>query len=540
MRDYLRPLGTSILGAAAAATGWACLFPPLNLGGLAWLFLIPGLWWAATRPAWRPFLAAQSLGLLSAWSFLLIWLRNADPAAAFGVPLLAGVLASFQVAWWALARWLLPQAVAAGLTYRLLTFLGLAGAWVILEWSRSWVLTGFPWLPLAASQWTRPLMLQPAAIIGAWGMSGLVVLANLALFSWLWRLVNHARDGWRRLCPEFHLVALTLVVFWVHGFRQMVASREVPFAKVAFVQPDVPQGDKWDPSKASEILDSIETVHRAAAAARPDIVLWPEAVLPYALREDPFLVRWTHSAARVAEAPVLLGTIDIERKGGDVEIWHNAAFLVLPATGFNPASYVKRKLVPFGEYVPLRSLAPGLAKLVPIGGDFEPGSSPSLLAIETKDGRALRFGPLICYEDLFPSLARSSAAAGADALVVLTNNGWFGREAFALQHAAHSVLRAIETRRPVLRCGNAGWSGWIDEYGRVRYSLTETTTHSPYFRGAGSVEVRAAAEWVGAASPYVRHGDKAVSASAALAAFAILLRRRRKTSRPSDGGEERT
>jgi apolipoprotein N-acyltransferase len=195
---------------------------------------------------------------------------------------------------------------------------------------------------------------------------------------------------------------------------------------------------------------------------------------------------------------------------------------------------VKRRLVPFGEYVPLRPLIGWIGKFVPIGGDFEPGetSSPLLTPV---GGSALAAGPLICYEDIFPGLARGSVLGGSDLLVVLTNNGWFGEGGAAEQHAAHAVLRAVETRRPVLRCGNAGWSGWIDEFGVIRARLTDEAG-SLYFRGFRTLEVTRDPRWIGRATPYVAWGDWFVLFSGALAAGAVLLLRTAPRPPPAGGG----
>ena len=213
------------------------------------------------------------------------------------------------------------------------------------------------------------------------------------------------------------------------------------------------------------------------------------------------------------------------------------------------ASYAKRHLVPFGEYVPLRPLLGWLSKVTDVGeGDISAGTDAGLIEVPVGKGwaereGATRVGPLICYEDIFPDLARKSVAAGAEVLVVNTNNCWFGEGAAAYQHAAHSVLRAVETRRPVLRAGNAGWSGWIDECGAIRAVLTkdpatgEVATDpgergervrgeggTVYFRGGASLAVTRDARFLGARSLYVRWGDwfVAVSATLALGAWALL------------------
>ena len=109
-------------------------------------------------------------------------------------------------------------------------------------------------------------------------------------------------------------------------------------------------------------------------------------------------------------------------------------------------------------------------------------------------GTEYAFGALVCYEDMFPALVRDTVQAGAEILYVATNNAWYGEEGGAYFHAAHSVLRAIENRRPVIRCGNAGWSGWIDAYGSVRDVLTDEV-NSIYFKGCGSFTLTLDKQW---------------------------------------------
>jgi apolipoprotein N-acyltransferase len=137
-------------------------------------------------------------------------------------------------------------------------------------------------------------------------------------------------------------------------------------------------------------------------------------------------------------------------------------------------------------------------------------------------GAPLALGPLICYEDIYPPLARTSAQSGAEVLCVLTNNAWYGEGSAAYQHAAHAVLRAVETRRPVLRCGNGGWSGWIDEFGNVRVTLLNEA-ESIYFRGTQTIAVTRNSRWVDRDSYYTVHGDWFVSVCAVLVLFGAVI-----------------
>ena len=178
--------------------------------------------------------------------------------------------------------------------------------------------------------------------------------------------------------------------------------------------------------------------------------------------------------------------------------------------------------MPFGEYVPFRPLLGWLNKFVPIGeGDFGRGEDSSPLIVPLR-GQPTVVGPLICFEDVFPHLARHSAIAGATMLTVLTNNGWFGEGGAAYQHAAHSVLRAVETRRPLIRCGNGGWSGWIDEFGAIRNVVTNGEG-TIYFRGVRAMNVTRDVRWTERNSFYTEYGDWFVLLSAGLLMFAVAI-----------------
>lgn len=496
-------------------------FPPYHAPEFAYTMLAPGVLWAYRRPAFKLFAGTLLAAQMVAWTILLGWLHHVTWAGLF----LLGPFVGLWIGVWYLAVWwFMPRLIGRPHLTRILAIVGLAGLWVLIEWTRTWLLGGFPWLPLAASQWERATILQVAAYTGAYGVSFVLVIMNLGFAAYAHRLFWEGATGFAKRSQEFFFALfLLLACICIHFTEAFHRPRFVtPLARVAFVQPDIPQELKWDPSKRAAILKILEQATLAAAAARPNLILWPEAVTPLAVQSDEALRDFVGSLARQAQVPLLLGSIATEHLNQPDEKWLNGAFVVRPDTGLAPDYYAKRKLVPFGEYVPLRPLFGWLKKFVPIGEDFTAGedSSPLLLPLRPEP---LVAGPLICYEDVFPQLARRSAIAGASVLTVLTNNAWFGEGGAAYQHAAHSVLRAVETRRPVLRCGNAGWSGWIDEFGGVRATLLDEND-SIYFRGARIITVTRDARWIGRESYYVTHGDwfVLVSLMLALAGWGIL------------------
>ena len=269
--------------------------------------------------------------------------------------------------------------------------------------------------------------------------------------------------------------------------------------------------------------------------------------------------------AKSQNTPLLIGNMaySFEDKAAQ-----NGAFAVDPERGLNPNFYAKRKLVPFGEYVP--SWCGFLGKVVPVG-NMKPGLNDKPLNVEIK-GKKYKVGAMICYEDIFPELGRKMAANGADMIYVCTNDSWYGREGGAWQHAAHSALQAVATRKPLLRSSNNGLTTVFDQYGRMSVFNTLTdasqkawdgapgTSPSPtldirnesgrqidsrtlrpkraspmldenssiYFRGAGFSDVVFYKNFDGVETFYVRYGNWFAYLSVILAFYAIVLKCRKK------------
>ncbi len=498
-------------------------FPPFNVAEAAYVFAVPALLWFWRGPSFRQALLVLFTSHFIVWLILIYWLRHVTyPGFVFASALL-GLYASV----WYLAAWRwLPALRDREWRHRLVVLAGLAGLWVVLEWIRSFFLSGFPWLTLAASQWERPLLLQVAAWTGAYGLSFVFIFFNLALASYFYRMMRFYRQGWRRLAPEFYIALGLLLAVGFGSYRASIAhgqDREAMF-RTGIVHPDIPQDIKWDRAHAAEILGILERETLLLTGLEPDLIVWPEAVIPIPLVGRPFSGFWVEGVAREAGVPLLVGSMadESDDPSGDSD-WRNAAFLVDPEEGVAPAFYSKRKLVPFGEYIPFHSLWPWMSRIVPIGGNIRPGESDAPLIVQA-NGREWAAGVLICYEDVFPALARRTVREGADFLAVISNNAWYGKEGMPAQHAAHSVLRAVENRRPVIRSTNRGWSGWIDEYGNVREVMLDRDG-SYFFRGGTAFLLHHDPRWANQQSFYTRYGDWFVAASALLVLLALARER---------------
>jgi len=473
-------------------------FPPFDFPEAGFVVLIPFLVWLRMGPSFKEVAWTGLATGWVTWFILIFWLRH---VTVLGLVLLSGIVGLHFMLWglgtWWLSKKLLHKGVWMGLPFAL----GTAALWVILEHVRSWIFTGFPWLPLSASQWSRPIMLQSAAFWGAWGISFGLALLNAGLAGYLVRIVGYARTRTRTFCPEFYLSLIVFVSMTFLQTRHISGQDREPLFRAAAMQPAIPQNEKWDPSQTKAILDQIEQNTRLLAPMKPDAIFWPEATLPYPIKGDVAMKAWVENLATEIGIPIFAGALVAESE----EVWRNGIYLIRPKWGMYPEYYSKRHLVPFGEYIPLRKLWPWIEKIVPISGDLYPGESVSLLPLSLP-GRTVNIGSLICYEDVFPSLARKSTLEGAGILFVATNSAWYGQSAASFQHMAHSVLRAVENRRVVYRVGNDGWSGWIDEYGNVREELLDEDGKI-WFSGGTTWKVDRDKRWKGRETFYTEHGD---------------------------------
>ena len=297
--------------------------------------------------------------------------------------------------------------------------------------------------------------------------------------------------------------------------RQGSTYEEKKVLKVGVCQPYLTE--KWDGNRVLENKETLIRQTKFLALLDPDLIVWPEASTPYAVNLDR---KWVEDLAKEANCTLMIGAVVKEG-----EFSYNTVSQVTLEGGLNPERYDKQVLVPFGEYVPYPfKWMPGLSKLVGPIGNFSSGDRSHVFSVKSKDlDQSVRIGPLICYEDIFPSLSRLAVGQDVDLLFVSTNDAWFKHEGCAEQHAAHSVLRALEVGRPFLRCGNAGWSGWIDERGGIREVL-KNDEGSIYFEGAMVMEIYLTGK---ANTVYSSHGDYFVAACLLLFILSSVVKRKR-------------
>jgi len=431
----------------------ALCFPPAGLWFLAWVALVP--WLVALRAGSRWGAAIGSwVGGFAFFGVLLYWL------SLFGVSLWAlgcVMLALWLLVWGMLARW-------TGKLGPPLRIVGTAVLWCGVEWARGLGQFGFTWGWLGQSQTPALAVLPVVRVAGTVGLSFLIVLVNAALAE----AVVGVRQGesvlgWMARAGAALGIA-ALGIFCAAVWVQRQEEPAGPAIRVAVIQGSAHgplQADQVNEPLTSEeqrrTLDIYTVLTEQAAAERPVLAVWPESVLPGAPPDEPWISERAAEAARSSGAWLLAGGPYRDDRGR----LRNSAYLFSPS-GHLRRRYDKVHLVPFGEYVPGRNWLPLLSRYNVRDEDFAAGLQHQVVHAGT-----IALGPMICFESIFPRISWKLAREGAQVLVVITNDAWFGRTAAAAQHRQMAVLRAVETNRWVVRGASTGISSIIAPDGRV-------------------------------------------------------------------------
>lgn len=336
-------------------------------------------------------------------------------------------------------------------------------AWTTVEMARSYLFSGFPWMLLGYTLAGSGALRQAADIAGVHGLSFLLALSGVSVYLAGRRLCD--RVSAKAAVPLIPGVAviLFLVLYGRSGPANPAASAaRVPEVKVAIAQGGIDQSVKWNPGNQLATLAIYGELTRRARDAGAQVVVWPETAAPFFYGWEAGLSRRLEAIAVGGGIPILFGAPWYDPTGGE---YYNSVFQ-MDARGVVLGRYDKRHLVPFGEYIPMRSILFFLKKLTPGGGDFSTGTSPALFRV---DGQPVAAS--VCYEALFPALIREGVLGGATWLVNVTNDAWFGDTVAPHQHLAMARMRCVEFRRPMVRAANAGISAVIEADGGITTSL---------------------------------------------------------------------
>jgi apolipoprotein N-acyltransferase len=416
--------------------------PPVGFGPIAFVGLIPFLWLLRGARPRRALLIGFVFGFAYLGS-LLYWVVELTFLGWFALTFASSAY---------VALFALVAAVLWRDDHPVWSSIGFAALWGLTEYLRSmWPLGGFTWGGLGYTQVGDGFLLPLASITGVWGVSSVVMLVNAFLLAALERVRVKPR-----LAATLAGVSLAAVL--------LPALTPTPAPNGAPVDVAIVQGNHFDqrlPTTVSipAIAQESARLHDTLASDPPDLVVWPEDAVDLDPRVYPDYGSLVRGAVRKVGVPTLVGIV-----GGLQDGRHRTynESLLYDGHGRVIDTYIKRHLVPFGEYVPWRHVLSFLHELRQVGSDFTPGTRGNILRVD-----GLSFADVICYENSFPSIARRMIDGGAGFLVVSTNNASFGRTAASRQHLEMSQMRAVENGRWVVHAAVSGISAFIDPHGHV-------------------------------------------------------------------------
>ncbi len=463
----------------------AC-FAPFSSATCGWIALVPA-WWVLTRSERvrrRPFRHGYLVGLIY-FAGTFWWISN---VTAIGTFFLVLYLALYPAVWfWLVTRLVAPQEKATSGQALFYAFVA-AALWVVLEWWRSWFLTGFNWNELGISQAPSVVFRQLAAFGGVHLISFILVTVNVLWAEGVLRILKTIPEK-RVVRPSLpfaaalFIVAICFALGW-HHLRRHVGEAPGPALSYTCIQPNIPQipYDSSTPYIAfqeteKEALDRTVKLSLQAIQAKPQLLIWPEAMIDEGVFQDRPLNEAVHEICDNYGGYFLMGSQDWDIGGGPqrlnsegkwvrVPLLYNCAYLFTPH-GEEYDEYRKTHLVILGEFLPFGNTFPKLREWAGVGMDFTSGPGP---VIFTMKNPALTFAPLICFEDTLESVADKAARLKPDFFITITNDGWY-RGWFAAwgvrQHLNHAIFRCIEHDRPMIRCANTGISCQINQDGAV-------------------------------------------------------------------------
>jgi len=434
-------------------------FPNFDVEVLAWFALVPLFFSIEGKGLYHSFILGFLTGVISFlgilyWIIVAVHTYGNVPLvpSAFILLLLVVYLSLYFGAFAWLTRFV---QIRTGLRTLLFTPI----LWVALEYLRSFLLTGFPWADLGYSQYLNLPFIQMADITGPYGPSFVILLVNAALFG-----VLHSWSKKTFPFKEAMIAVAILLGSLIYGYLRMEATGrhmiQNPPLKIGLVQGNIDQSIKWDESFQKETLQIYERLSFKVAEQKPDLIIWPETATPFFFQDAKEYQPLILDIPKRTHAFLLFGTPSYKIQKGKVN-HYNSAYLASPSEEL-VGKYDKIHLVPFGEYIPMQDLLFFIGSLGEGIGDFKSGKEIFNFALPRG-----KFGVLICFEIIFPDLSRRFVKKGANFLVTLTNDAWFGRTSAPYQHFSMAVFRAVENRVFVARAANTGITGFIDPRGKI-------------------------------------------------------------------------
>jgi len=495
-----------ILLALISGLLFAFSFPNVAIGWFAFVAFIP-LYVAlhGARSGWQ----AAGLGWIAqttAWLLMVPWVVRVMSHYG-GLPYVVGVLLFCAMSLYlglfgALYGWLFWRIRPASFA----RWLVVALAWPVVELIRTHAMTGFPWNLIAAAIVDYTSLIQIDRVAGPY-LVGFLMLIPAIVVAWL---ITQRPQGIARILV-IGGASIVLFVWWATG---LVASKLIdrpngsPMTRAALLQPNISQEMRWNDKNLIAIYQHMMSMTNEAIGSGAKIVIWPESTVPLSYNSTDFYRQSIEEVSRLHGVDIILGSVAEDPKNVN-RVW-NSAFLV--SGGRTIGHYDKIRLVPFGEYVPLRKMLFFAEKLVHAVGEFEFGTRDTPLP-----GR-FQYGPAICYEVVYPQITRTQVRHGANVLVTITNDAWYDGTSAPRQHLNQARLRAIEDDRYLLRAGTTGISAFVDPTGRVLRELPMGQSGIIY----AEFQARETT------TPYVRFGDWFAWAAAVVVMIAVLRNHARR------------
>jgi apolipoprotein N-acyltransferase len=448
-RDYLMSVIAGIMLALS--------FPKPGLSILAWCAFIPLFLAIGTKDPRKAFRLGFVAGLIA--NIGIFYWVNIVMTTYGKLPFLVSfclylLLAAYLALYTGITVFLVRKGEENGIS----SLISFPFVWTSMEFVRAYALSGFPWASLGHSQFRTLPLIQIVDITGVYGLSFLIALANVVLFRMIRGIYGKGTAPYPTKGVAVFLVLMTITLGY--GFTRLNSKESGTNQQVVLVQGNIPQDVKWDPEFQKATIGIYERVSRKACTTPGALVVWPESALPFYFQVEEKYAERVRQLANELKSCMVVGSPAFEREGGRTRQL-NSAFLLSP-TGEVLGRSDKMHLVPFGEYVPLQKLLPFVNKLVVGIGDFSPGAR--ITPLNTGKGE---IGVLVCFEGIFPELARGYVRAGSRLLVNITNDAWFGSSSAPYQHLSMTVFRAVENRVPLVRAANTGISSVIDSKGHV-------------------------------------------------------------------------
>ncbi len=417
-------------------------FSPSPLGFVAYFSLVPLIIVLKGKSLSSAFKIGYVYGLISN-SILLFWIGWATVPGTIAAIVILCLYTAFlcwlyalvQKQWGEVALFFFP-------------FL-----WVAMEYVRSWTEISFPWLNLSYTQTYYLPLIQHASVWGNYAVSFWILWLNLIVYIFIQSKIK------RKTCIIFF--AVLMILPYIYGLWVMSKPIEGKEIKIALLQGNIEQKIKWEEQYLDYNMQTYIDMSRKAAKEKVDLIIWPESAAPCYLAAESLYFAQVQSLCDELDISLLVGTNDYKVAPPGRLNYYNSVFLFTPHGGY-PQVYNKIHLVPFSEKVPYEQIH-HLSEKIQLGqSDFSSGNELTIFKILPGE-----FATLICFESVYPALVRDFVNRGAEFLVNITNDGWFGKTHGPFQHARIAVFRAIENRISIARCANTGVSMFIDPFGRT-------------------------------------------------------------------------